>query len=127
MVITNAAGSATSSNAALTVVLSPKSQTNYASSTATFTATAFSPELLNYQWQKNGTNLVDGGNLSGATNSTLTIASVSDADAASYSAVVSDAFGSVTTSNAVLTVNDLPVHRLTAAKSDCRPRKQCNV
>jgi uncharacterized repeat protein (TIGR03803 family) len=108
VVITNAAGSATSSNAALTVVLSPKSQTNYASSTATFTATAFSPELLIYQWQKNGTNLVEGGGLSGTTNSTLTITSVSDADAASYSAVVSDAYASVTTSNAVLTVNDLP-------------------
>ena len=108
VVVTNAAGSATSSNAALTVVLSPKSQTNYASSTATFTATAFSPESLNYQWQKNGTNLVEGGRLSGTTNSTLTIASVSDADAASYSAVVSDAYASVTTSNAVLTVNDLP-------------------
>ncbi len=108
VVITNAAGIATSSNAALTVVLSPKSQTNYASSTVTFTATAFSPESLNYQWQKNGTNLVEGGRLSGTTNSTLTIASVSDADAASYSAVVSDAYASVTTSNAVLTVNDLP-------------------
>jgi uncharacterized repeat protein (TIGR03803 family) len=106
VIITNAAGSATSSNAALTVVLSPKSQTNYASSTATFTATAFSPEPLNYQWQKNGTNLVEGGRLSGTTNSTLTIASVSDADAANYSAVVGDASGSVTTSNAVLTVND---------------------
>ena len=106
VVITNAAGSATSSNAALTVVLSPKSQTNYASSTATFTATAFSPEPLNYQWQKNGTNLVNGGRLSGTTNSTLTITSVSDADAANYGAIVSDATGSVTTSNAVLTVND---------------------
>jgi uncharacterized repeat protein (TIGR03803 family) len=105
-VVTNAAGSATSSNAELTVVLSPKSQTNYASSTATFTATAFSPESLIYQWQKNGTNLVNGGNLSGTTNSTLTIGNVSDADAASYSAVVSDATGSVTTSKAVLTVND---------------------
>ena len=99
MVITNPAGVATSSNAALTVVLSPKSQTNYASSTATFTATAFSPESLNYQWQKNGTSLVEGGKLSGTTNGTLTIASVSDADAASYSAVVSDATGSVTTSS----------------------------
>ncbi len=108
VVITNAAGSATSSNAALTVVLSPKSQTNYASSTATFTATAFSPESVNYQWQKNGTNLVNGGNLSGVTNSTLTIASVSDADAAIYNAVVSDAYSSVTTSNAVLTVNNFP-------------------
>ena len=108
VVITNAGGKATSSNAALTVVLSPESQTNYASSTAAFTATAFGSELLNYQWQKNGTKLVNGGNLSGATNSTLTITGVSDADAAIYSAVVSDAFGSVTTSNAALTVNDLP-------------------
>jgi len=108
VVITNAVGSATSSNAALTVVLSPKSRTNYAGSTATFTAAAFGPESLNYQWQKNGTNLTEGGKLSGATNSTLTIADVSDADAAVYSAVVSDAYGSVTTSNAVLTVVDLP-------------------
>jgi uncharacterized repeat protein (TIGR03803 family) len=106
--ITNAAGSATSSNAALTVVLSPKSRTNYAGSKATFTATAFGPESLNYQWQENGTNLINGDNISGATNRTLTIASVSDADAAVYSAVVSDATGSVTTSNAVLTVKDLP-------------------
>ena len=109
VVIINTAGSATSSNASLTVVLSPKSGTNYASSTATFTATAFGPESLNYQWQKNGTNLLEGGNLSGATNSTLTITSVSDADAAVYSAVVSDAYGSVTTSNATLTVIDPPV------------------
>jgi hypothetical protein len=108
VVIANAAGSATSSNAVLTVVLSPQSQTNYASSTATFTATAFGSQLLNYQWQKNGTNLVNGGNISGATTSMLTIASVSDADAANYSAVLSDAYASVTTSNAMLTVSDLP-------------------
>ena len=106
--VNNAAGSATSAIAALTVVLSPQSQTNYASSTATFTATAFSPESLHYQWQKNGTNLVEGGRLAGTTNNTLTITSVSDADAADYRAVVSDASGSVTTSNALLTVNDFP-------------------
>jgi uncharacterized repeat protein (TIGR03803 family) len=109
LVVTNLAGIVTSSNAALTVVLSPNSQTNYANSTATFAGTAFSPESLNYQWQKNGTNLVNGGNISGATNNTLTIASVSDADAAIYNLVVSDATGSVTTSNATLTVNDLPI------------------
>jgi uncharacterized repeat protein (TIGR03803 family) len=107
IVITNLADNVTSSNGVLTVVLSPTSQTNSASSTATFTATAFGPEPLNYQWQKNGTNLVDGGNISGSTNNSLTIANVSDADAAIYSAVVSDNFSSVTTSNAVLTVNDL--------------------
>ena len=108
VVVTNVAGSATSSNAALTVVVSPKSRTNYASSVATFTATAFGPVPLNYQWQKNGTNLADGGNISGTTNSALTLGSVSDSDAAVYNVVVSDGSSSVTTSNAVLTVNNLP-------------------
>jgi uncharacterized repeat protein (TIGR03803 family) len=106
VVVTNAAGRAVSSNAALSLVLPPKSQTNYASSTANFTVATFSPESLNFQWQKNGTNLANVGNISGATNSTLTIANLSDADAAIYSAVVSDAANSVTTSNATLTVND---------------------
>jgi uncharacterized repeat protein (TIGR03803 family) len=106
VVITNAAGSVTSSIAALTVVLSPASRTNYANSTATFNAPWFGPESLNYQWQRNGANLSDGGNISGATSSSLTIGSVSDTDAANYRAVVSNAFGSVTTSNATLTVND---------------------
>jgi uncharacterized repeat protein (TIGR03803 family) len=108
LLVSNAAGSVASSNVALTVVLSPQSQTKYAGSMATLTGTAFSPESLNYQWQKSGTNLFDGGNLSGTTNSTLSIATVSDADAAIYNLVVSDATGSVITSNAMLTVNDLP-------------------
>ena len=108
MVITNAAGIATSSNASLTVVLSPESQTNYAGSTAMFSATTYGPESLNYQWQKNGTNLVDGGNLSGETNSTLIITAISDSDAGTYCEVVTNAYGSVTTSNAMLTVNKQP-------------------
>jgi len=106
VVATNAAGVVTSSNAALTVVVSPKNQTNYASSTANFTVSAFSPVSLNYQWQKNGTNLVNGSNISGVRSSTLTIVSISDADAATYNAVVSDASGSVSTANAVLAVNN---------------------
>ena len=61
MVIANEAGSATSSNASLTVVVSPWSQTNIAGATATFTVTVFGPEPLNYQWLRNGTNLVEGG------------------------------------------------------------------
>ncbi len=106
ILIINSSGSVTSSVASLDVILSPASRTNNASSTATFTATAFNPESLNFQWQKNGTNLVNGGNVSGATNSTLNLGYVQDTDAAIYSAVVSDATCSVTTSNAVLTIND---------------------
>ena len=108
VVVTNVAEGLTSSNAALAVILSPKSQTIIAGETATLTAPAFSPESLNYQWQKHGTNLVNGGTITGATSGALVIANVSDSDAATYRAIVSDGHSSVTTSNAVLTVNDLP-------------------
>jgi uncharacterized repeat protein (TIGR03803 family) len=106
LIVTNLAGRAVSSNAALTVVVSPASRTNYASSTAIFTAAAFGPEALVYQWEEDGTNLVDGGNFSGSTNSTLTIANLLDTYAGTYCAVVGDGTSSVTTSNASLAVND---------------------
>ena len=106
VVVSNWAGSVTTSNASLTVVLSPISQTSYASSTATFTAPSFGPASMNYQWQRNATNLPNSGRISGATNTTLTIAEVSDADAGIYNAVVSDAVAAVATSNATLAVID---------------------
>jgi uncharacterized repeat protein (TIGR03803 family) len=83
----------------------PQSQTVYAGATATFRcATIVQP--LGFQWQKNGSNLANGGNISGATSSTLTIASVSDSDAASYSVIATSAEGSASSSAATLTVND---------------------
>jgi uncharacterized repeat protein (TIGR03803 family) len=106
VVVSNPAGGITSSNAALTVVLSPTSQTNYAGSTATFSAPSFGPVPLNYQWQKDGTNLINRGNIAGATNSTLIIAAISESDVGSYGAVVGDGSSDVTTSNATLAVND---------------------
>ena len=90
------------------ITVQPQSQTKNAGATVTFLVSATSLSPITYQWQKNGTNLVDGSNLSGATNSTLTITSVSNTDAAIYTAVVSDAHSSVTTSNAVLTVVNPP-------------------
>jgi uncharacterized repeat protein (TIGR03803 family) len=92
------------------IIVQPQSQTNNAGATVTFlvSATNWSLIPMGYQWQKNGTNLVDGCNLSGATTNTLTITGVSDSDAAVYSVIVSNANGCVTSSNATLTVNDLP-------------------
>jgi hypothetical protein len=104
VVVTNAAGVAVSSNAALTVVLSPNSRTNLAGSTATFSVQTFGPEALNFHWQKNGANLVDGGNVAGSATSQLTLANVTATDAASYRVIVSDATTGVTTANATLTV-----------------------
>ena len=113
--VVNGYGSATSSNATLTVVnlpptitTQPASRTNNAGTTATFSVVASSLSPLGFQWQKNDTNLANGGNISGATNSTLTITSVSDSDAAIYSVIVTNLAGSVISSNAVLTVIDPP-------------------
>jgi uncharacterized repeat protein (TIGR03803 family) len=90
------------------IIVQPKSQTNYAGATATFLVSATSLNPLGYQWEKNGTNLVNGGNISGANTNTLTITGISDSNAAIYSVIVSNANGSVTSSNATLTVNDSP-------------------
>ncbi|MGA2173549.1 MAG: choice-of-anchor tandem repeat GloVer-containing protein [Verrucomicrobiota bacterium] len=88
------------------IAVQPQCQTNFVGATVTFSVSATYLPPAGYQWLRNGTNLADGGNISGATNSTLTLTGISDSDAATYSLVVSDAYGSVTTSNAVLTVND---------------------
>jgi hypothetical protein len=109
VVITNAAGSVTSYVAGLTVLLSPTNRINNAGSTATFTTTAFSPGAVAYQWQMNGTNLVNGGKYSGATTNTLTITGVSSNEAAVYAVTVTNTAGSVTSSNATLTVIYPPV------------------
>ncbi len=90
------------------ITVQPQSQTNYAGATVTFLVSATSPSPLSYQWQKNGTNLANGGNISGATTNTLTITGISDSDAATYSVIVSNSYNSVASSNATLTVNDSP-------------------
>ena len=59
---------------------------------------------LSYQWRFDGTNLVDAGNLSGALTSTLTISNVQLTDQGAYSVIVTNTYGSVGSSNAMLTV-----------------------
>ena len=59
---------------------------------------------LSYQWRRQGTNLVDGGNLSGVTTTNLLIANVQLSNVAGYSVVVTNAHGSVTSSVAQLLV-----------------------
>jgi uncharacterized repeat protein (TIGR03803 family) len=75
-----------------------------ASAPATFTVGTAANALQFFQWQANGTNLTDGGNISGSATGNLTIANVSAASAGNYSVIVSNALGSVTSSNATLTV-----------------------
>jgi hypothetical protein len=62
-----------------------------------------SPSSLSYQWQFNGTNIAN------ATNSTLSLPSVSLAQAGSYQAVVTGTYGSVTSNPALLDVRPILV------------------
>ena len=82
----------------------PQSQTNFVGATVTFQVGATNSIPVGYQWRKNSTNLVDGGNLVGTHTNTLTIMNIAYSDAAIYSVIVSNANGSVTSSNAILTV-----------------------
>jgi len=82
----------------------PAPQMLYAGETAPFTAAASGLPPITYQWQRAGTNLVDGGNILGATNTTLTVAHITAADAATYTLVATTPGGSATTVPVSLTV-----------------------
>ncbi len=108
VVVTNLAGSATSSNATLTVIVPPTiitqplSQTVTETANVTFTVAASGTAPFAYQWRFNGVNVA------GATLSSYTKNNVQLADAGSYSAVVTNLAGSATSANAILTVQALP-------------------
>ncbi len=75
---------------------------------AVFSATAKGAGPLIYQWRKNGTNIANGIGIFGATSNVLTLTSVSAGSAGNYTLLVTNAYGSVTSSIAALTVLSLP-------------------
>src|SRR6266481_4867313 len=92
-----------------TITSQPASSTNAVGDTAQFTVSAIGSGTLAYQWLKIGTNLVNGifsgrATVSGATTTTLGLASVTTNDQSAYSCRVTDTSGSVTSIIAVLTV-----------------------
>jgi hypothetical protein len=108
VIVTNAIGSVTSSAATLTVTAAatapvittqPLSQTVLAGQPVTFTVVAGGTAPLSYQWSKGGVALPD------ATSASLVLAATQASDAGSYTVVVTNVAGSVTSSPAVLTVN----------------------
>lgn len=83
----------------------PTDQTVTAWETAMFTVVATGDAPLSYQWKKNGNDLIDSGNISGATTATLTIRNVQAGDAGSYTVVVTNGAVNTTSNIATLTVN----------------------
>jgi hypothetical protein len=110
VVVTNAYSSVTSQVATLSVFLppsisaQPQSTNVIIGSDAVFSVTASGSAPLSYQWQRSGTNLSDGGRITGATNALLTIATTITSDSSGYTVVISNTSGSVTSSVATLTV-----------------------
>lgn len=102
--VSNACGNVTSNAATLTVntpptiTTQPQSQTKMVGQSVTFTVAASGTTPLSYQWRKNGSNI------SGATSTSYSIASVVTGDAGNYDCVVTNSCGSATSSVAVLTV-----------------------
>jgi hypothetical protein len=81
----------------------PASRTNVFGSTATFAVSATGSNPA-YQWRKNGANLANSGNISGALSTSLTLSGITLSDAGNYTVVVTNSAGAVTSSVAVLTV-----------------------
>ena len=107
--VSNTAGTATSTEARLTVTATaeaptvttqPADQTVITGASASFSVSATGTSPLGYQWKK------DGIAISGATSSTYKIAATSLTDSAMYAVVVSNSAGTATSSNATLTVAD---------------------
>ena len=89
-------------NAGPTITGQPQSLSVAAGQGAQFTVTASGTGPLSYQWQ------FGGGVIAGATGSSYSIASAQAGNAGNYSVVVTNSWGGVTSSAAVLTVTVQP-------------------
>lgn len=82
-----------------TVTVTPQNLNLPAGSNGMFTASAYGFSPLSYQWQNSS------GAIAGATNATLQITNAQPTDAGDYFVVVTNLFGSVTSSVVTLTVS----------------------
>ncbi len=82
----------------------PLSCTNAVGTTARVSVEAAGSTPLSYQWRRDGTNLVNGGTLSGVTITNLSIGNVQLEDACDYTVLVTNQWGSATSVAAHLTV-----------------------
>ena len=87
----------------------PTNLTILSGQNATFSVTASGTAPLVYQWRENGTNISNGGNISGATANALTLTAATASNIGNYSVVITNMFGATTSSVASLTVISSPV------------------
>jgi hypothetical protein len=105
----------------------PQSLNLYVGRNATFTAQVASYSALTYQWMgapplsSSYTNVINGGNISGATSSQLVISNVTSANAGNYFLVSSNSSGATNSSVVTLTVVAAPTDAYGAAVMSANP------
>jgi len=110
VVVTNVYAAVTSQVATLSVFIPvgisvpPQSAAVILGSNAVFSVTATGTPPFSFQWQEGGTNLADGGRISGATSNVLTIAATLTNDAAGYTVSITNPVSALTSAVATLTV-----------------------
>ena len=91
-------------NQSLQFTTQPRSQTAFLGQTVKLSVATLGSFPVSYQWLENNTNLTDAGNLFGSNTRVLTLTNVIAANAGFYSVIVSNSFGSITSSPAMLSV-----------------------
>jgi hypothetical protein len=86
------------------ITAQPQSLTVTNGTQAVFEVGATGTPTLGYQWQFNATNLIDGGNITGSLSSVLTLTAAGATNAGGYDVIISNSFGSVTSSVVALNV-----------------------
>ncbi len=77
--------------------------------TVTFSIEATGTPAPIFRWQRDGADLIDGGNVAGASSATLTLTEVTEADEGAYRVFVSNAVASIASAAAALTITDLDI------------------
>lgn len=88
------------------ITTQPQDHTKALGSTVRFSTEVSGTPPLVLQWLKDGNPLIEGGRISGVDTATLTISSIEAGDAGTYSATVANAFGSIITAPARLTIRN---------------------
>jgi arabinogalactan endo-1,4-beta-galactosidase len=86
------------------ILAQPTNVTIQAGGNAAFYSSVIGANPLTYQWQQNGTNLADGIGIFGANTTNLTLTGVTPNNDTNYTLVITNIYGSVTSSVAMLTV-----------------------
>jgi hypothetical protein len=84
------------------IYVQPTNQSVYVGQSATFAVAAGGTPPLSYQWNFNGTNIL------GATGESITLSNCQFTNAGLYAVLVTNAYGSVLSTNAILTVLAAP-------------------